>query len=554
MKVRVRKIVTAAIEKAQRGGELGPGLLPEVVLEYPREKRHGDYATNVAMVLASRERRSPREVAETILRHVDYDAGMVERVEIAGPGFINFVLSPRYWLDVLRDAGSKGDRFGDSDLGRGTRVLVEFLSANPTGPLHIGHGRIAAVGDSLSNVLGKVGFAVQREYYLNDTGTQMEMLGRSVAARYSQECGYETEFPDEGYKGDYIKNIAHDIREQKGTEFLKLPDTERIAALGGEAADVIMGWIQEDLRRFRVRFDRLFSERDLYQDRLVYRILDALRQEGYVYEEDGALWFKSTLFGDEKDRVVVRNNGATTYFASDIAYHKDKYDRGFDLLIDIWGADHHGYVSRMESAVQALGLNKDCFKVILVQLVNLWRGGGPVTMSTRSGEFTSLSEVMDEVGEDACRYFFMLRRADTPLDFDLDLARAQGAENPVYYVQYAHARIASIFKKAADNGIGLSSVVDVNVERLTLPGERALAKQVAIFPEFLESTALALEPHRLTGYLQELATLFHGYYNRHRVVSDDRELTEARLLLVRVVQSVVRNGLTLMGVSAPEEM
>jgi len=554
VKVGIREIITVAMEKAQKRGELSPGLLPEVVLEYPREKKHGDYATNVAMVLASRERRSPREVAQTILRHIEYDPETVEWVGLAGAGFINFVLTPRYWLDALRDAGSQGHRFGDSDVGRGKKVLVEFLSANPTGPLHIGHGRIAAVGDSVSNILGRVGYDVQREYYVNDTGTQMELLGRSVAARYSQECDQNTEFPEDGYKGEYIKAIAHDIRQQKGAGLLELPEAERIAALGGEAASVIMGWIQNDLRRFRVCFDRLFSEQDLYRDRCVHQILERLQEEGYVYEEDGALWFRSTLFGDEKDRVVVRNNGATTYFASDIAYHKGKYDRGFDLLIDIWGADHHGYVSRMESAIQALGLDRDRFKVILVQLVNLWRGGTPVAMSTRSGEFMSLAEVMDEVGEDACRYFFMLRRADTPLDFDLELAKAQGAENPVYYVQYVHARIASIFRKAADVGIEMPSVDEVNVERLTAPEERALAKQVAIFPEFLESTALALEPHRLTGYLQEMATLFHSYYNRHRVISDDRELTGARLYLVGVVQSVVRSGLTLMGVGAPEEM
>jgi arginyl-tRNA synthetase len=528
--------------------------LPPLIMEYPREEKYGDYATNIAMSLASHAERSPREIAETIVRYIEDDEGIIERVEVAGPGFINFFLKADYWHHFLREAAQQGNRYGEGDIGKKKRVLVEFLSANPTGPLHIGHGRIAAFGDALANLLEKVGYRVEREYYVNDVGMQMQLLGRSVYLRYLQEWDKKIEFPSDGYQGDYIREIARTIKNGEGDRYLNSPEEDVINLIGEKAAQIILGWIKDDLERFQVRFNRWYHEVDLYTNGLVPQLLEELRSKGYLYEDEGALWFKSTLFGDEKNRVVIRGNKATTYFASDIAYHKDKYNRGYDRLIDIWGADHHGYIPRMEAAIQALGCDRSVFKVILVQLVNLLREGKQVSMSTRTGEFTSLQEVMNEVGVDACRYFFMLRRADSPLDFDVELAKREGAENPVYYVQYVHARISSIFKKAAEEGVAVPTFDDVDISLLRLPEERLLAKRVAIFPEFLEGMALALEPHRLTAYLQDLAGIFHSYYNKHRVISDDREITKARFLLAKAIQGVVRSALGVLGIVAPTEM
>jgi arginyl-tRNA synthetase len=550
----LHEIIVRAITRGQEQGELSEGVLPPLILEYPREERYGDYATNIAMAIASHTKKSSRAIAETIVRCIEDDEGIIERTEIAGPGFINFFLKEDYWRHFLREADQQGERYGEGGRGKGKRALVEFLSANPTGPLHIGHGRIAAFGDALSNILKKVGYQVEREYYINDRGTQMQLLGRSVYLRYLQEWEKEIEFPLDGYQGEYIREIARHIKDEVGNKYLLPPEEEIIDSIAHKASEIILGGIKRDLKRFRVRFDTWYRESDLYKSGLAPRLLEELRGEGYLYEHEGAQWFKSSHFGDEKDRVVVRANDGVTYFASDIAYHKDKYDRGYDLLIDIWGADHHGYIPRMEAAIEAVGCDRSRFKVILVQLVNLLRGGKQVSMSTRTGEFTSLQEVMDEVGVDACRYFFMLRRADSPLDFDLELAKKEGAENPVYYVQYVHARIASIFKKAAENDIEIPAFDDVDSTMLRLPEERLLAKRVAVFPELLEGMAIALEPHRLTSYLQDLAGLFHGYYNKHRVISEDREMTNARLLLVKAIQSVVHSALGLLGTAAPMEM
>lgn len=554
MKKGVNEIINRAMARAQERGELAEGALPPLIVEYPKDERHGDYTTNVAMTMASQTGKPPRAIAETIVRFIEDTEGIIERVEVAGPGFINFFLKEAYWHYFLREADQRGERYGEGDLGKGKRALVEFLSANPTGPLHIGHGRIAAFGDSLANLLAKVGYEVEREYYVNDRGTQMQLLGQSVYSRYLGESGREAAFPADGYQGAYIKGIAHAIKKEAGDKYLLPPDQSIINALGEKAADIILGWIKEDLERFRVRFDRWYREKDLYDSGLVPRLLDELRGKEYLYEDQGALWFKSTLFGDEKDRVVIRGNDATTYFASDIAYHKDKYDRGYDLLIDIWGADHHGYIPRMEAVIQALGYDRSTFKVILVQLVNLLRAGKLVSMSTRTGEFISLKDVIQEVGVDACRYFFMLRRAESPLDFDLELAKKEGTENPVYYVQYVHARVSSIFKKAAVNEVEIPTFDNVDIALLSLSEERLLAKRVAIFPEFVEGMALALEPHRLTAYLQDVAGIFHSYYNKYRIISDDKEVTKARVLLVKVIQGVVRSALGLLGIAAPTEM
>jgi len=550
----VNEIIRRAMARAQERGELAEGVLPPLIVEYPRDERHGDYTTNVAMTMASQTGKPPRAIAETIVRFIEDAEGIIERVEVAGPGFINFFLKEAYWHYFLREADQQGKRYGEGELGKGKRALVEFLSANPTGPLHIGHGRIAAFGDSLANLLEKVGYEVEREYYVNDRGTQMQLLGQSVYSRYAEAGGREVAFPPDGYQGDYIKGIAHAIKKEAGDKYLCTADEAIINALGEKAAAIILGWIKKDLERFRVRFDRWYREKDLYDSGLVPRLLDELRGKGYLYEDQGALWFKSTLFGDEKDRVVIRGNDATTYFASDIAYHKDKYDRGYDLLIDIWGADHHGYIPRMEAVIQALGYNRSTFKVILMQLVNLLRSGKQVSMSTRTGEFISLKEVIQEVGVDACRFFFMLRRAESPLDFDLELAKKEGTENPVYYVQYVHARVSSIFKKAAAQEVEIPTFDNVDIALLSLPEERLLAKRVAIFPEFVEGMALALEPHRVTSYLQDVAGIFHSYYNKHRIISDDKEMTKSRILLIKVIQGVVRSALGLLGIAAPTEM
>ncbi|MCJ7546320.1 MAG: arginine--tRNA ligase [Deltaproteobacteria bacterium] len=554
MKKGVNEIIMRALARAQERGELAEGALPPLIVEYPKDERHGDYTTNVAMTMASQTGKPPRTIAETIVRFIEDAEGIIERVEVAGPGFINFFLKEAYWHYFLREADHQGGRYGEGELGKGKRALVEFLSANPTGPLHIGHGRIAAFGDSLANLLEKVGYEVEREYYVNDRGTQMQLLGQSVYSRYAEEGGRKVAFPPDGYQGAYIKGIAHAIKKEAGDKYLVPADEVVINALGEKAAQIILGWIKEDLERFRVRFDRWYCEKNLYDSGLVPRLLDELRGKGYLYEDQGALWFKSTLFGDEKDRVVIRGNDATTYFASDIAYHKDKYDRGYDLLIDIWGADHHGYIPRMEAVIQALGYDRSTFKVILVQLVNLLRSGKQVSMSTRTGEFISLKEVIQEVGVDACRYFFMLRRAESPLDFDLELAKKEGTENPVYYVQYVHARVSSIFNKAAAKEVEIPTFDNVDIALLSLPEERLLAKRVAIFPEFVEGMALALEPHRVTSYLQDVAGIFHSYYNKHRIISDDKEMTKSRVLLVKVIQGVVRSALGLLGIAAPTEM
>jgi len=552
MRELLKSIILEAIKRAIERGKLPPvDPLPSIVLEYPPEERWGDYATSVAMPLAQKVGVPPRQVAEAIAEEIG--GGVIKGVEVAGAGFINLTLEDRVWFEALKEANLRGEKYGRGELGKGKRVLIEFLSANPTGPLHIGHGRIAAIGDILANVLEAAGYEVEREYYINDVGAQMEALGRSVYARYMELWGKEVPFPEDGYQGEYIREIAMMLKEEEGERYLRIPEEEAVEELKERAKEIILEGIKGDLEAFRVRFDHWVREASLYEGGLVEEALDALREKGLLYEADGALWFRSTLFGDEKDRVVIRANGTTTYFASDISYHREKFRRGYDLLVDIWGADHHGYVPRVQAALRALGFEEGKLKIILVQLVNLMRGGKRISMSTRAGEFTTLREVMEEVGVDACRYFFMLRRADSPVDFDLELAKRQSAENPVYYVQYAHARISSIFRKAAERGIPLPEG-EVNLGPLKLPEERGLAKRIGLFPDLIEEMALSFEPHRLIPYLQDMVSLFHSYYNKHRVLTEDGDLTAARLYLVRAIRVVVRNSLSLLGIEAPEEM
>jgi arginyl-tRNA synthetase len=496
----------------------------------------------------------PRKIAETVVQHIEDNERMLEKVEIAGPGFMNFFIKEGMWASLLEDIYTRGSQYGRSDYGSGKKVHLEFVSANPTGPLHIGHARGAVVGDVIANILEAAGFSVFREYYINDAGNQMNNLGKSVLFRYKELLGEDIEFPEGCYQGDYIKDLAREVVEKEGDIYRTKSQDEVIRIFTDYAAYAILDEIKEDLKAFGVVFDNYFSERTLYEDNRVAQLLAELEEKKIIYRDDGTVWFKTTDFGDEKDRVVVRKNGEPTYFAADIAYHHDKYSRGFDTIIDVWGADHHGYIPRMSACIESIGHPKDSLKIVLIQLVSLLRDGAPVAMSTRAGEFVTLKEVVDEVGKDAARYNFLMRRSDTHLDFDLELAKKQSNENPVYYVQYAHARICSILRNADERGMKIPGYDEIDSHRLILPEEINLIKAITRFPEVVEGAALSLEPHRLTFYLNELAGLFHSYYNKHKVLSDDEGLSRARVFLIQSILTVLRNALTLLGVSAPERM
>lgn len=554
MKVKLKMLIEEAVSTAVAGGFLKLEKIPSFEVETTREEAFGDYASNAAMVLASTVRDNPRKIAKVIVDSLNDRDGLIEKVDIAGPGFINFFIREGVWRSFLEDIERLGERYGEADAGHGRRVQVEFVSANPTGPLHIGHARGAVTGDVIASMLGAVGYSVSREYYINDVGNQMNTLGRSVYLRYRELLGENIEFPPEYYQGQYIRDLAAEILEREGGRFLAMDEKDVLAFFTPYAADAIMKGIRDDLAAFGVVFDCYFSERDLYRDDGVAKLLQELQEKGFIYKEGETLWFRTTDFGDEKDRVVVRENGEPTYFAADIAYHRNKYLRGFDTIIDIWGADHHGYLPRVYAAIQALGREKETLKIVLVQLVSLLRGGKPVAMSTRSGEFVTLREVVDEVGKDAARYNFLMRRSDSQLDFDLEVAKKQSNENPVYYVQYAHARICSILRTAAERGFDVPAFGEADMGLLNLPEEILLIKHITRYPEVLEGSAASLEPHRITFYLNELAAVFHGYYNKHRVISDDEKLSGARLFLVKCIGTVLRNALRILGVSAPEKM
>ncbi|MDZ7582578.1 MAG: arginine--tRNA ligase [Deltaproteobacteria bacterium] len=554
MKNRIRKLIIEAALRAYNKGLLPTVEFSDVILEKPKAEAHGDFSTNFAMVIASLQKMAPRNVARVIADQLDDSCRLLEKVEIAGPGFINFYVTPAAWHPVLLEIQKTDRRYGASDLGRGERVQVEFVSSNPTGPLHVGHGRGAAVGDSVANILSFCGYDVQREYYINDSGRQIQTLGRSVYLRYRELLGHDAPFPGDCYQGDYIREIAARIKAQEGDALLHREDGDAALYCARKAAGDIMEGIREDLTLFGITFDKWFSEQSLYDSGKVDRILAESRQRGIVYEKDGALWFKTSDLGDEKDRVVVRQNGQTTYFASDIAYHEDKYRRGFQRVIDVWGADHHGYIARMQAAIEACGHQRNQFDVILVQLVNLLRGGQPVAMSTRTGEFVTLRDVIDEVGKDAARFIFLTRHYESPLDFDLEVAKQQTNENPVYYVQYVHARISSIVRKAVENGMTDLRWDQTAIAQLREPEEIHLIKILAQYPEAVTASAEKLEPHRITFFLMNLAAAFHAYYNKHRVLSEDPLLSRGRLCLAESIRKVVRNGLALLGVDAPEKM
>lgn len=554
MKHVIEKLVLSAVEKAKNNGDLEVAEAPEIVIEKPKDPKLGDFATNLAMTLAKPERKNPRAIAEVLCKYLKNGGGQVERVDMAGPGFINLKMTRAFFLSRLVQVAESGEDFGSSTVGQGQKVLVEYVSANPTGPLHVGHGRGAAVGNTLCNILRKAGFDIKSEYYVNDVGNQMNILGRSTWLRYQEILQKTVEFPEDHYQGDYIKDIARGIIDQRGEEFLEKPESEALPFFRQYASQWVLEGIKTDLKEFHVEFDGWFSEKTLYDDDSVSKALDWLRDKGFVYDKDGAVWLKSSAFQDDKDRVIVKQNGDQTYFCSDIAYHQNKINRGFENLIDLFGADHHGYVPRMQAVMEALGYDRDVFKALLVQFVSLKRGGEKVAMSTRSGEFVTLKEVVDEVGVDAARYFFLSRSSDSHLDFDLELAKKETPENPVFYIQYAHARICNVFLTAQNQGLKVPGASEVDLTALVEDEELALIKNILAFSEVVEKSALAQEVHRVSHYLHDLVAGFHSYYNKHRVVTENEPLTLARLFLLHCLRITIRNGLTLMGISAPEKM
>lgn len=558
MRHNLQEWVQQALTSCYQQGTLQSHVYPEFSIEIPAHSEHGDFATNVAMLLAKAEKRAPREIAEILVATLQEQpsAQLCRRIELAGPGFINFFLQPEAWGAVLHDINSQQAAFGCQNLGQGQRVQVEFVSANPTGPLHIGHGRGAALGDALARILAATGYQVQREYYINDAGTQMQTLGRSIAARYQQLYDATYPFPEEGYQGDYIRELACRAQRQWQDTLLHQPQEEVVAKLAAFGGQEILAGIEKDLADFGVSFDTWFSETWLHADNRVQQLMEQLQQQQLAYWHDGALWLRTSEQGDDKDRVLLRSNGETTYFAADIVYHQDKLKRGFARLIDIWGADHHGYVARMQAAMENLQAPAGTLQILLVQLVNLLRQGQPVAMSTRAGEFVTLRQVLDEVGKDACRFYFLMRRPDSKLDFDLDLAKAQSNDNPVYYVQYAHARICSVNETARQGGCGVPlAPADVDLSLLAAEREMELLRQLSRYPEVVAAAAQQCEPHRLTHYVQELAAILHSYYNQQKiVVPEDSAATQARLVLVNGVRVVLANALGLLGIEAPQAM
>ena len=575
-----------ALDALKAQGVLDTGLAPKIIIERSRDAQHGDLATNLAMVLAKPAKLNPRQLAEKIIAAMPED-NAVTKVEIAGPGFINFFINPNTQYQIIKQIHELGNEFGCSTVGNGKKIQVEFVSANPTGPLHVGHGRGAAYGSAVADLLSAVGFDVYREYYVNDAGRQMDILAISIWLRYLEECGEVVPFPSNGYRGEYIREIAWQIH--KNTEnFYRRPaelvmeDIPADETQGGDkeehvdalieraktllgatqyqdvfqaGMDKILQDIKEDLKEFGVEYEGWFSERQLMDDGSIEDALKRLREAGHLYEKEGATWFASSLLGDEKDRVVIRENGQTTYFASDIAYHMNKLDRGFDQIIDIWGADHHGYIPRVKAVLLALGADAAKLKVLLVQFAVLYRGEEKVQMSTRSGEFITLRQLRNEVGKDAARFFYVMRRSEQHMDFDLKLATSKTNENPVFYVQYAHARVCSVLRQLDENAWERKLLLGMeNLQRLTEAHEINLVGTLSRYPEVLERAALQHEPHLLIQYLRELANEFHTYYNAHQFLVEEAELRDARLNLICAVKQVIANGLGLLRVNAPESM
>lgn len=551
VKNKIKGYLKSSIEDAVSEGRFNLNEIPPVFLEVPREENHGDFSSNVSFLLAKDAGKSPAEIACIILEYlgkrIDREP-LVQKTETAGGGFINFFISSEAYYPVLIKIIEHGDGYGNSNLGNGEKILVEFVSANPTGPLHVGHARNAVVGDVLSNILKTSGFNVRKEYYLNDTGNQVEALGKSLRQRYMELTG-ASENEDIEYGGEYLIELAKELPEKDAGG--EIPDT---AVFRDYAVKRIREDIQKDLEDFGITFDSWFSEKSLHDGGDIEKIIKLLDEKGCIQKNDGALWFKSKQFGDEKDRVIVKSDGSATYLAPDIAYHYNKLKRGFSRLINVWGADHHGYIPRIKASLTALGFHSGVLDIVLIQLVKLGRGGKPVSMSTRAGNFVTMRELIDEVGSDNVRFFMLMRRSDAQLEFDLELAKKQSMENPVYYLQYAHARICSLFSYAAEKGFKLGKIDEVKVELLIEKEEISLIKVLSLYPGVVEGSAKNLEPHRLTAYLQEAASNLHNFYDRLRVVEEDEEKARPRLLLIRAAQIVLQNGLGLLGISCPDRM
>ncbi len=558
MKLELDRALKSAVQKCFDNGRLKKTVLPDYVIEVPNNPDHGHFATNLPMALASSQKRRPIEIAKTIVDHLSDSEGFIERAEIAGPGFINFVVSSGQWYQVLSGIITLRKDYGKSKMATGEEVLVEFVSANPTGPIHLGHGRGAALGDTLCRILSFTGHKVVREFYINDAGLQIRLLGESIYGRWRQfsEPGYP--FPENGYQGGYVKSLANEIAEEFDLDSLQ--QEEAVSRCADWGSEKMLTEIKQDLADFRVQFDVWQKESDLYAAGLIEASQETLREKGQIYEKDGALWIKTSLHGDDKDRVIRKGDGQYTYFASDISYHMEKWKRGFSKAINIWGADHHGYVQRVKAALKTNGIDENWLNVLFIQLVKLWKGGEEIKMSKRAGHYVTLKELVEEVGVDAVRFVFLTKSHDSPLDFDIDLVKKHDSDNPVYYVQYAHARICSVFRKAASEGITLPPRTDQILDRLTLDEEMALIRVMAEFPALLEDISRSLEPHRLTYYLTELAALFHKYFNlgskipENRIVGEDVTLSQARLFLAEGIRIVLHNGLDLLGIHAPERM
>jgi arginyl-tRNA synthetase len=542
----VQAIVSAGITEASQ--------LPEFIIEIPKDKTHGDFATNIAMQLSRIAKQNPKQIAEQLVAHLDKEKASIAEAEIAGPGFINFKMNKSYLYPVLEQVLGKGDRYGEVNVGQGQKVQVEFVSANPTGSLHLGHARGAAVGDVLCNVLDLAGYKVSREYYINDAGNQVMNLAKSIEARYLQALGQDVPMPEDGYHGEDIKHFAAELSEHEGDRLAALPAEERLDYFRVYGLSKELDKIKRDLGRFGVKFDEWFSETSIYEQDLIPEVLKELKNNGHIFEEEGATWLRTTPFGDDKERVLIKNDGSFTYLTPDIAYHRNKYQRGFDRMINIWGADHHGYIPRMKAAMTALGYDAGKLTVLIAQMVSLFQNGEKVKMSKRTGKAVTMEDLMDEVGVDPIRYFFTMRSMDSHLDFDMDLAVSQSNENPVFYVQYAHARICSIFRQAEEQGIALQTLPEIELSKLSSEAEYDLLRKMGELPEEIAVAAEQYAPHRLIRYVYELASQFHSYYKAERVITDDAQQTQARLALLAALRITLANVLRLVGVSAPERM
>ena len=552
---KLNEAIALAVEKATQSGDLPEAEMPKFIIEKPADKKNGDFSSNIAMAGARAYHQAPRMIAEAIVKNFSLDGGYIDRCEIAGPGFINFYLSDKYYSDVLKDIVSSGDNYGRSDYGEGKKMLVEFVSANPTGPMHIGNARGGAIGDCLASVLDAAGYDVQREFYINDAGNQIEKFATSLEVRYLQECGKDVELPEDAYHGEDITVHARNFYSEVGNKYAECDSQERRDALVAYALPKNIAGLEADLGKYRIKYDKWFRESTLHNDGSVQKIIEALKEKGVTYEQDGALWFKASEFGNDKDIVLIRANGIPTYIVPDIAYHYNKLvTRGYDKAIDVLGADHHGYIPRMKAALTALGLDADRLDIVIMQMVRLVRNGETIKLSKRSGKAITLNTLLEEVPIDAARFFFNLREPNSHFDFDLELAAKQSSENPVYYVQYAHARICSIIKKAADEGIEVTTPSEEALNRLNSSEERDLISHLASLTDEIIGAAKSYDPARITHYVIELATLFHKFYNAHRVVSDDKELTEARLFLCTAVKNTIKNILVMLKVDVPESM